>query len=87
VLETNSMIVLISHVRTGRWASVLPAIIADSLLIRGEAGAPDIRSIPIREEDPPPVIGLVYPHREPLLPLTAALVTESRRVFNENGLA
>jgi DNA-binding transcriptional LysR family regulator len=81
VLETNSMIVLISHVRTGKWASVLPAIIADSLLIRSDAGAPPIRSIPIREADPLPVIGLVYPHREPLLPLTAALVTESRRVF------
>jgi DNA-binding transcriptional LysR family regulator len=86
VLETNSMIVLISHVRTGRWASVLPAIIADSLLNIGQAGgdgAPEIRSIPIREVDPLPVIGLVYPHREPLLPLTAALVTESRRVFTQ----
>jgi DNA-binding transcriptional LysR family regulator len=81
VLETNSMIVLISHVRTGKWASVLPAIITDSLMIGAEAGAPEIRSIPIREVDPPPVIGLIYPHREPLLPLTAALVTEARRVF------
>ncbi len=83
VLETNSMIVLISHVRTGKWASVLPSIIAESLLIRGEAGAPEIRAIPIRETDPLPVIGLVYPHREPLLPLTAALVTESRRIFTQ----
>jgi DNA-binding transcriptional LysR family regulator len=94
VLETNSMIVLISHVRTGKWASVLPAIIADSLLSAGEtgdkaggeAGAPHIRSIPIREVDPLPVIGLVYPHREPLPPLTAALVTESRRVFARDGM-
>jgi DNA-binding transcriptional LysR family regulator len=78
VLESNSMIVLISHVRTGRWASVLPAVMADTMLMGGEAS---VRSIPIREVDPPPVIGLVYPHREPLMPLTAALVTEARRIF------
>ncbi len=81
VLESNSMIVLISHVRTGRWASVLPAVMADTMLMGGAAGEPAIRSIPITEVDPPPVIGLVYPHREPLMPLTAALVTEARRIF------
>jgi DNA-binding transcriptional LysR family regulator len=81
VLESNSMIVLMSHVRTGQWASVLPAIMADSFLLGAEEGTPTIRSIPIREIDPLPMIGLIYPHREPLLPLTAALVTEARRVF------
>jgi DNA-binding transcriptional LysR family regulator len=86
VLESNSMIVLISHVRTGSWATVLPAVMVDTLLIGGEAGAPSIRSIPIREVDPSPVIGLVYPHREPLMPLTAALVTEARRVFGHQPL-
>jgi DNA-binding transcriptional LysR family regulator len=85
VLESNSMIVLISHVRTGRWASVLPEVMADSLLMGGEVGAPVIRSIPITDNDPPPVIGLVYPHREPLMPLTAALVTEARRIFVPEG--
>ena len=29
-LESNSMIVLFAHVRTGRWASVMPAKLADS---------------------------------------------------------
>jgi DNA-binding transcriptional LysR family regulator len=77
VLETNSMVLLISHVRTGKWASVLPAAITDGLLAADTA----VRSVPIREIDPLPVMGLVYPHREPLLPLTAALVTEARRVF------
>ncbi len=81
VLETNSMIVLLSHVRTGKWASVLPALVAETLLAGGEDGAAPIRCIPIREVDPLPVIGLVYPHREPLMPLTAALVTETRRIF------
>ena len=30
-LESNSMIVLFSHVRTGRWASVMPAKLAETL--------------------------------------------------------
>jgi DNA-binding transcriptional LysR family regulator len=75
VLESNSMIVLMSHVRTGAWASVMPAIMADSLGV----SAP-VRAVPILESDPLPVIGLVYPLREPLLPLTAALLTEARHI-------
>ena len=37
-----------------------------------------IRSVPIDDTDPP-VIGLVHPQREPLTPLTAALVAEAHR--------
>jgi DNA-binding transcriptional LysR family regulator len=74
-LESNSMIVLFSHVRTGRWASIMPAVLADTL------GLTDtIRSIPIVEPDVTHVIGLVVPHREPMTPLTAALVTEAQKV-------
>jgi DNA-binding transcriptional LysR family regulator len=74
-LESNSMIVLFSHVRTGRWASIMPAVLADTL------GLTDtIRSIPIVEPDVTHVIGLVVPHREPMTPLTAALVAEARKV-------
>jgi hypothetical protein len=39
-----------------------------------------LRAVPIQETEPSPVIGLVYPLREPLSPLTAALVTEARRL-------
>jgi DNA-binding transcriptional LysR family regulator len=74
-LESNSIIVLFSHVRTGRWASIMPAVLADSL------GLTDtIRSIPIVEPDVTHAIGLVVPHREPMTPLIAALVAEARRV-------
>jgi DNA-binding transcriptional LysR family regulator len=79
-LESNSMIVLFSHVRTGRWASIMPAVLADTL------GLTDtIRSIPIVEPDVTHVIGLVVPHREPMTPLTAALVTEARKVAGTLG--
>jgi DNA-binding transcriptional LysR family regulator len=74
-MESNSMVVLFSHVRTGRWASVMPAVLPETMGI----GAP-IRAIPIIDPEPPPTIGLVYPHREPMTPLTAALVTEARRL-------
>jgi DNA-binding transcriptional LysR family regulator len=79
VLESNSMIVLMTHVRTGHWASVMPAMIADSLGV-----AEPLRSIPIVDEGDPPVIGLVYPHRDPLLPLTAALLTQAHRAFGHS---
>ncbi len=82
VLESNSLIVLMSHVRTGAWASVMPAVMADGLGV-----APPVRAIPISETETCPVIGLIYPHREPLLPLTAALVTEARHLLEEGAFS
>ena len=74
-LESDSMILLFSHVRTGRWASVMPARLASSL------GLTDLlRSIPIVEPEATHTIGLVAPAREPMTPLTAALVAEARRI-------
>jgi len=75
-LESDSMILLYSHVRTGRWASVMPARLAATL------GLTDVlRSIPIvGSADSAHTIGLVAPAREPMTPLTAALVAEARRV-------
>jgi DNA-binding transcriptional LysR family regulator len=74
-LESNSMIVLFSHVRTGRWASVMPARLAETL------GLTDtIRAIPIVGPEAVHTIGLVVPQREPMTPLNAALVAEAKRV-------
>jgi DNA-binding transcriptional LysR family regulator len=74
-LESNSMILLYSHVRTGRWASIMPARLAATL------GLTDVlRAIPIVEPDATHPIGLVAPAREPMTPLTAALVAEARRI-------
>jgi DNA-binding transcriptional LysR family regulator len=74
-LESDSMILLFSHVRTGRWASVMPAKLAETL------GLTDtIRAIPITDPEAVQTIGLVVPSREPMKPITAALVEEARRV-------
>jgi DNA-binding transcriptional LysR family regulator len=74
-LESDSMILLFSHVRTGRWASVMPAKLAETL------GLTDtIRAIPITKPEATQTIGLVVPSREPMMPVTAALVGEARRL-------
>ncbi|MGZ5803050.1 MAG: LysR family transcriptional regulator [Rhizomicrobium sp.] len=75
MLESDSMIVLFSHVRTGRWASVMPAVLADTLGL-----TETIRAIPIVEPDAVHQIGVVVPQREPMTPLTAALIVEARRL-------
>jgi hypothetical protein len=69
------MIVLFAHVRTGRWASIMPAKLAETL------GLTDtIRAIPIVDPEAVHAIGLVVPVREPMTPLNAALVAEARRL-------
>src|SRR5262245_5470684 len=74
-LESDSMILLFSHVRTGRWASVMPAKLAETL------GLTDtIRAIPITKPEAVHTIGLVVPSREPMTPTTAALVLEAQRL-------
>jgi DNA-binding transcriptional LysR family regulator len=74
-LQSDSMLVLFSHVRTGAWSSVMPAQVAETL------GLIDpIRAIPISEITPPPLVGLVYPQREPMGPLTTALVGEAQQL-------
>lgn len=74
-LESDSMILLFSHVRTGRWASVMPAKLAETLGL-----TETIRAIPIVEPEAVHTIGLVVPAREPMMPITAALVEEAKRV-------
>ena len=77
-LESNSMIVLFSHVRTGRWASVMPEKLADILGLTEH-----LRSIPIGEPEVVHQIGLLIPPREPLNPLAAALVAEANAISRE----
>src|SRR3954462_13350972 len=77
-LESDSMILLFSHVRTGRWASVMPAKLAETL-----GFAETIRAIPILEPEAVQTVGLVVPAREPMMPSTAALVSEARRLAPE----
>jgi len=74
-LESDSIIVLIAHVRTGKWASVMPAKMAEVLGLREK-----IRAIPIVEPEITHSIGLVVPQRNPLTPLINTLVTEAQQL-------
>ncbi len=74
-LESNSMLVLLTHVQTGSWSTVMPDVVA-----RGIGLAAGLRIVPIADSEAHPTIGLVYPAREPLAPQTAALVLEARRL-------
>jgi DNA-binding transcriptional LysR family regulator len=74
-LTSNSVIVLYTHVKTGRWASVMPAKLADTL------GLSDtIRTIPIVDPIVTYSVGMVVPLRDPMTPLIAALVNVAREV-------
>lgn len=74
-LESNSMIVLFSHIRTGRWASIMPKNMAEAF------GFPSqIQMIPITEPNAEHIVGVVATHREPYTPLVSAFLHEARRL-------
>lgn len=71
-LESNSMIVLFSHIRTGKWSSIMPLNLAETF-----GFAEPIRAIPIVEPDASHSVGLVAAPREPHTPLVKALLDEA----------
>ena len=74
-VESNSMVVLFSHVRIGRYACIVPEKLAQLL-----GASEPLRSIPICEPRELHTIGLVSPQRVPIPPLTQALVAEAERL-------
>lgn len=74
-LESNSMIVLFAHVRTGQWASIMPAKLADTLGLTDS-----VRSIPIVEPAATHAVGLVVSERDQTTPLVGALIAEAKQL-------
>lgn len=74
-LESNSMIVLFSHIRTGKWASIMPLNLAETF-----GFAEPIRAIPIIHPDASHTVGLVAAAREPHTPVVSALLEEASRL-------
>jgi DNA-binding transcriptional LysR family regulator len=72
-LESNSIIVLVSHVQTGSWASIMPEKLAEIFSLTS-----NLRSIPIINPEEVHRVGLVVPDRDPLSPLTEALIVEAQ---------
>lgn len=77
-LESNSMIVLFSHIRTGKWSSIMPLNLAETF-----GFAEPIRAIPIVRPDAQHTVGLVAAPREPHTPLVAALLEEAMTLAND----
>lgn len=74
-LESNSMVVLLSHVGTGQWASIMPRNVARSF-----GFAKQIKVIRIVEPEASHIVGLVATHREPFTPLVSALLHQARNL-------
>jgi DNA-binding transcriptional LysR family regulator len=68
-VETNSVITLCAHLRTGQWSSVLPQTF---FALFGDPSG--LRAIPLVEPDVSHSVGLVVPDREPLTPSARHLV-------------
>jgi DNA-binding transcriptional LysR family regulator len=81
-VESNSIVTLIAHVRTGAWMTVLPESVASTL---GAAGG--LQAIPLVSPEAQYRIGLVVPQHDPMPPLTAALLAEARQLSQERGEA
>ena len=79
-LESNSMIVLLSHVRTGRWSSIMPRNVAKSFGFHEE-----ISIVSLVNPTPHHTVGLVATHREPFTPLVSALLHQAR-ILAESGV-
>jgi hypothetical protein len=68
------MLALLAHLRTGRWASVLPDLWLEAL---GLGRDPDLVAIPLVEPELVSQVGLVAPDREPMSVLVQALMTQA----------
>lgn len=74
-LESNSMLVLYGHVRTGEWASILPARLAETL-----DRPTRLRPISLVKPSVTHKIGLITTRREPHSPLVAAFIAHAKRI-------
>ncbi|GGA73432.1 LysR family transcriptional regulator [Nitratireductor aestuarii] len=81
-LESNSMILLFSHIRSGKWASIMPLNLAEVL-----GFSEPVRAIPITEPDVSHLVGVVAAEREPHTPMVSALLYEARLVAERYGKA
>jgi DNA-binding transcriptional LysR family regulator len=74
-LESNSVLVLYAHVRTGEWASILPSRLAETLDRPSR-----LRPISIVQPKVTHKIGLIVTRREPHSPLVAAFIAHAKRI-------
>ena len=70
LVESNSTIVLVTHVIEGGYATILPADLARFLAVGN-----NLSVLPITEEGPVPTVGLIVLQQEPYTPVLRAFMT------------
>jgi len=73
-VESNSSIALIAHVRSGRWASIVPKKLAEMFTGQG------LIAIPIVEPEAEHTVGLITARHDPQTPVLQALIDEALRL-------
>jgi DNA-binding transcriptional LysR family regulator len=81
VLETNSLVTLVSHLRRGEWSTILPHTIR--YLIGDGHG---LLELPLIGPAATHEIGLIVPDRDPVSPAASALIAEAQRIDVEEEL-
>ena len=74
MVESNSTIALVSHVRSGHWASVVPMKLAEMFTGQG------LVAIPIVEPEAEHLVGLITTRRDLQTPVLQALMEEAARL-------
>ncbi|PTW59847.1 transcriptional regulator [Breoghania corrubedonensis] len=74
-LESDSIIALFSHIRSGRWSGIMP-----SKLVEAFAPLPSLRSLPIDAPDVAHTVGIIANFREPYTPVIAALLQQAKAI-------
>lgn len=82
-IVSNSFLAILSHVRHGEWASIVPHTFAGLFF----GGAEDLVAVDIIEPVHTQVIGLVLSDREPLSPMGGALLSSLANVDFEGDLS
>ncbi len=76
-IVAGSILLLVDHVRTGQWASVVPRTIIPLI-----ANQEDLEAIPLLSQEQGPSMGIVIPHRDPPSPVADTFfeIASSREV-------
>lgn len=75
-LESNSMLILYAHVRTGGWGSIIPVRHAEEFERPGR-----LRAIPLVDPIVEPTVGLILPNRETQTPIVTKFLKVAEKSF------
>lgn len=75
-LESNSMLILYAHVRTGDWASIIPVCFAEEVIRPGR-----LQTIPLIEPTITHSVGFILPNREAQTPNVSKFLKVADKIF------